>query len=165
MTGMSKRLGKELSQSEMQNADSRATQGKNILFLDGECVFCQKSAQFIHRLDKKGLIHFAPLQGKTAELLPDKWKLSEKQTAQAPGAVVLVENLGDNQVFWRGADAVLRTLNLIGGVWRIFWPLHHLPQCMKEGVYQLVAKNRYRIAGKNTACDLPDDVFKSKMFP
>lgn len=132
-----------------------------ILFLDGECLFCQKSALLVHKLDTKNRIYFAPLQGETAALLPQEWRL----ISQKSGAVVLSEDINGDFMFWRGADAVLRTLRIIGGIWTIFWPLRFLPKWLTGGIYSLIARNRYRIAGRKESCSLPDAEFSNKMLP
>ena len=137
----------------------------HILFLDGECVFCQRSAQVIHKIDHSNLFNFAPLQGETASMLPEAWRLHSTSSDPSVGAVVLVENTGEQQSLWRGADAVLRTLKLIGGVWAVFWPLRHFPDVLKNGIYHWIAKNRYRIAGKSNTCKLPDTDFQNKLLP
>lgn len=41
--------------------------GKNIVFFDGTCGFCQWSVQFIYKYDRKERFFFAPLQGSTAK--------------------------------------------------------------------------------------------------
>ena len=135
--------------------------GRSILFLDSECVFCQKSALLIHRLDNNNRIYFAPLQGETATILPQKWKLASPHS----GTVVLSEKINGKFVFWRGADAVLRTLRIIGGIWSIFWLLRFLPRWFKNGIYNFIARNRYRIAGRKAACSLPSEQFRNKMLP
>lgn len=138
---------------------------RNILFLDGGCVFCQKSARLVYRLDKRGRIHFAPLQGETAERLPEGRQPATAENDREPGAAVLAEGVDREPVYWRGADAVLRTLAIIGGFWKVFWLFRFLPRWLKNGIYRFIARNRYRIAGKTTACMIPDEGFKHRMLP
>lgn len=145
--------------------NTHESNNKNVLFLDGDCVFCQRSAQLVHRIDKRNVLHFAPLQGETARSLPEGWRLMDSTNSGAPSAAVLAEHFGSETVWWRGADAILRTLKLIGGFWSYFWPLHHLPEWLKEPVYEWIAKNRYRIAGKTSACELPTKTFAEKLMP
>ena len=165
--------------------NNQTTKGKHILFLDGQCVFCQKSARTLHHLDKHQRIHFAPLQGTTATALPSDWRLQDNTSSQdtinpssgdsslkettseppIPSYAVLSESLEDEIVLWRGPDAILRSLKLMGGIGVIFWPLHLFPSFLKNGVYQFIAKNRYRIAGKTNTCSIPDESFKQMMLP
>ncbi len=38
-----------------------------VLFFDGECGLCNRLMRFLMRLDPAGRLHFAPLQGRTAQ--------------------------------------------------------------------------------------------------
>lgn len=145
---------------------TRPTAARNILFLDGDCVFCQKSATLLHRFDKAGELHYAPLQGETAKSLPAAWRLLGNANDHAVGAAVLAEAWGtDRQTHWRGADAILRALYLAGGVLKIFWPLHWLPAWIKAPVYSFIARHRRRLAFGNYTCGLPDARFREHMLP
>jgi len=141
-------------------------QPSNILFLDGDCVFCQKSATALHRLDRNGQLHFAPLQGETAKILPEAWRELKDANQQAAGAAVLTEAWEtEQQVHWRGLDAILRALYLTGGVSIIFWPIHWLPRWIKSPIYQFIARHRHRLTFGKQSCELPDAEFRNHMLP
>src|ERR1051325_10611658 len=38
-----------------------------VLFFDGECGLCNRIVRLMLRLDRRGVLHFAPLQGTTAQ--------------------------------------------------------------------------------------------------
>lgn len=138
----------------------------HILFLDGECLFCQRSARFLHRWDHPGDIRFAALQGKTASLLPDDWKQLTDECGHPAGTAVLIENAGQsNERRWRSADAILRALRLTKSLFSPLWMLYYLPRWIKNGGYRFIARHRHRLAwGKNT-CQLPEQDFKDKFLP
>ncbi|MBK1831438.1 DUF393 domain-containing protein [Verrucomicrobiaceae bacterium R5-34] len=141
-------------------------QASPILFLDGDCVFCQKSATLLHRWDRYDRLHFAPLQGETAELLPQAWRQLTDENQQASGAAVLTEHYGTNkQTHWRGADAILRALYHCGGISKLFWLLHFLPQWLKSPSYRWVARHRHRLTSGQPHCLIPDESFRKKMLP
>ena len=148
-----------------QPSETHWASDKNILFLDGECIFCQKSARIIHSLDKRGLIYFAPLQGETAKHLPDNWRFADSLNRKEFDAVILSEHTGNNAHLWKGADAVLRTLKLLGGLWAICWLLYYLPSWLKNSAYRLIAQNRHHLAKKNATCPIPDKDMKNSMLP
>ncbi|MFK7909378.1 MAG: thiol-disulfide oxidoreductase DCC family protein [Akkermansiaceae bacterium] len=150
--------------SKFTHIDSSA--GKNVFFLDSECVFCKKSTQLIHRLDKHGQIYFAPLQGRTALELPNEWRQLTDANGKPSGAALMAENFGTARVqYWRGADAPLRLMKNIGGIWSVFWLFSYVPGTIKDWVYELIAKNRHRIAGKKEACGLPCGEIRKKTLP
>jgi hypothetical protein len=80
---------------------------KHILFLDGECVICQRSARLLHKWDRVGEVYFSTLQGKTAAMLPAEWKRLTDERGRPAGTAVLVENAGrSDERRWRSADAI-----------------------------------------------------------
>lgn len=140
-----------------------------ILYLDGDCVVCQKSARWLHKRDKRGRLHFAPLQGETArQNLPAEWLTLEDDDGTSTGAAVLAEKgkngLANNTRHWRGPDAILRSLYLLGWPWKILWPLHWLPRFLKDAGYNLIARNRHRLGG-GKECELPSAAFQKQTLP
>ena len=139
---------------------------QNVLFLDGDCVFCQRSAIFLHHLDKRGALYFAPLQGTTAEILPELWRTTVDAKQKAAGAAVLTEFIHSAKpIHWRGVDAILRSLYLAGGIGIVFWPLHWLPKWIKWPCYNFIARHRHCLTSSNAKCSLPTDSFRKHMLP
>ena len=82
-----------------------AAAGRAILFVDGDCVLCRRLSRIVLQGDTAGRLRVAPLAGVTARRL-----LTPADRAQDDW-VVLVE--GPRTL--RAADAVVRTLQLMGG--------------------------------------------------
>lgn len=138
----------------------------HVIFLDGDCVFCQNSATLLHRLDHRKQLYFAPLQGETANILPASWRDLKDEKGRASGALVLIENWKhDHPIHWQGFDAVLRSLYLARGIFVIFWPLHWLPEWLKSQTYQFVARQRHRLTFGKKNCPLPDEHFRKHLLP
>ncbi len=94
--------------------------------------------------DAEQVFSFASLQGQTArQQLP--------ATASDLRSVVLWTQ---GQMFER-SDAVLMVLQQLGGPWTLMGALWVLPRWLRDAVYFLVAKNRYRVFGKRETCRLP----------
>lgn len=147
-------------------ADTHPAQGKNILFLDGDCLFCQRSARLLHRWNRRNNLFFATLQGETAALLPAGWKSHADEKGRPAGAAVLMEHAGcPDQRCWRGADAVLRAFYLTGGVRTALWLLHYTPRFLKSGMYHLIARNRHQLMQARGSCPLPEQDFKDQFMP
>jgi len=63
------------------------------------------------------------------------------------------------------SDAALFILRAIGGLWRPAAVLPGLlPKWVRTRVYNLVARNRYRIFGKYDTCPLPDPKYRAKFL-
>ena len=123
-----------------------------VLFFDGDCAFCSTSVQRVARLDKRGQVSFAPLQGKLARELD-----FTKYASKTSGTMVLLRE-SDGSVFFR-SDAALelaRALGGLGGLWRIFTLGRFIPKTLRDWLYRQVADHRYLFPGKGDHCMLPD---------
>jgi predicted DCC family thiol-disulfide oxidoreductase YuxK len=118
-----------------------------ILFFDGVCNLCNGFVDFLIRHDRARTLRYASLQGETAKrvLRPEQIERLE--------SVVLYEN-GRNL---EKSDAVLRSLELLGGPWRLAAAamMGGVPRSVRDGLYFMTAKNRYGIFGKRDRCRLP----------
>jgi predicted DCC family thiol-disulfide oxidoreductase YuxK len=123
--------------------------GANVIFIDGQCIFCNHMVSFILAHDPRGLFHFAHLQGALAK---DVLRRYARQTTDIDSVYVLVgAGTQDEHLFWDGKAA--------RAIWpRLFWfaafvkwvPLRVLNFC-----YRAFAKRRYRLFGKYEVCHVP----------
>lgn len=132
----------------------------HILFIDGECSFCQRSTRALMFCDPYSVLRFAPLQGSTAEQLPEEFLLTGNDQSDA---IVLLENPQQpDSKTWRGADAALRSLYLSGGPVSLLWIFHHLPTRLKNSTYQWIAKHRLKLSSN---CPLPTPAQRKLFLP
>lgn len=142
------------------------TQNVHILFLDGECLVCRRSAYFVHRLDHAKNMHFSALQGETANMLPPEWCQLTDADGAPTGSVVLAEHTANGEYkYWLGTNAMLRSLFLTKSIMSLFWIFYYTPAFLKDMAYRQVAKNRYRLSAANKDCPLPTQSFKDAMLP
>jgi predicted DCC family thiol-disulfide oxidoreductase YuxK len=128
-----------------------------VMFFDGECGFCQKSVRFVYEFDERGLIEFAPLQGHFAT------ELGLLSYAEKGGGSLVVLREQDGEVFTK-SDALVELGKALGGVFYLLaMMLSGLPKRFRNGAYDLVARNRYRLAGKAVACGLPNENLMKRM--
>ncbi len=120
-----------------------------ILFFDGDCAFCSAGVRRIFRADRRGRIRFAPLQG----TLSREKGFSAQADPEGGSMVILREE--DGASFLRG-EAVLELARALGGPWRLLLFGRLLPQCLRDGLYSFVARNRYWISRKGDFCELPE---------
>jgi predicted DCC family thiol-disulfide oxidoreductase YuxK/drug/metabolite transporter (DMT)-like permease len=128
-----------------------------ILFFDGLCVLCNAWADRLLREDKeKSVLFLATLQGETSRgLLPTDLR-------EDPRSLVLIEG----GRYHTRSDAVLRTLHLLGGGWRLLSRVLSLvPGIVRDAVYDAVARKRYRWFGKRHRCRLPGEEGSGRILP
>jgi len=49
----------------------------------------------------------------------------------------------------------LRMLKNLGRGWQLLYVFIYVPQPIRDGVYTLIASNRYKLFGKKDACRIP----------
>jgi predicted DCC family thiol-disulfide oxidoreductase YuxK len=127
-----------------------------IVLYDGVCGLCDRSVQLILRNDRRGRFRFAALQSNTGRQLMEKFGLSP----EALDSVVLVE--GEHA--WRKSRAALRIARRMDAPWPLLWPLVIVPRPVADFLYDLLAKNRYRIFGKLDACMIPPPEVRARFL-
>jgi len=131
---------------------------KPILFFDGVCNLCNKWVQFVIRNDKKKQIVFASLQSKYGQEAQQELK---QQTGSVPDSLVLYHN----NKFYTKSSAALKTATLMGGAWPILAIGFILPGFIRNGIYDIVARNRYKWYGKRDECMVPSPGLKARFLP
>lgn len=113
-----------------------------IIFYDGDCGFCHHSVQWILNRDTKALFRFASLQSEKGQDFLNKIGKTQLDTLY-----LLLPTGG----YLQKSDAILKVLYLLG------YPgiglLQRIPQPIRDGVYDLVA--RYRKQLMPSECSLP----------
>ena len=127
-----------------------------IVLYDGVCGLCDRSVQLILRNDRRGRFRFAALQSETGRALLEKFGLSP----EALDSVVLVE---DGRA-WRKSRAALRIARRMDGPWPLVWPLRIVPRPVADSLYDILAKNRYRIFGKLETCMIPPPEVRARFL-
>lgn len=127
-----------------------------IILYDGICSFCDSSVLFILKRDNEGFFKFAPLQSKFAKDLMVEYQIDPESMK----SMVLVEN---GKAYLR-STAGLRIFRKLGFPWSLSYMFIIVPPFLRDFVYDIIAKNRYRWFGKKEACEIPRPEWKSRMI-
>lgn len=130
---------------------------KPIILFDGVCNLCNGMIGFILRQDVRGVFRFAPLQSASGRTYLEKFGLD---TGSFP-SVVLIE--GDR--FFQASTAALRVMLRMGWPFKALYALMLLPRPIRDWVYGLIARNRYRLFGRTQECMLPTPEIMSRFLP
>jgi predicted DCC family thiol-disulfide oxidoreductase YuxK len=117
-----------------------------IVVFDGVCNFCFWGVRFILINDKKGRISFVPLQSPVGRDLL-------KRNGIDPGNPETFLLLKGGRTYAR-SDAVLEIARYLGR-WRWLRVFGILPRGLRDWVYGVVARNRYKWFGKRDTCVVP----------
>jgi predicted DCC family thiol-disulfide oxidoreductase YuxK len=133
-----------------------AIQQQAVILFDGVCNFCNGTVNFLLRQDKKKRFRFAALQSEAGQKLLAQYGLPKENL----DTFILL----DRGNVYKRSTAVLRVGNKLPWYWqwtRVFWLA---PKFLRDGVYNLVAKNRYKWFGKKDACMVPAPGVKSRFL-
>jgi predicted DCC family thiol-disulfide oxidoreductase YuxK len=127
-----------------------------IILFDGVCYLCNDIVNFLIRRDKKKHFRFATLQSDIGQYLLEKHHLPSTNL----DTFVLIQ---DEQCYTQ-SSAALRVLWKLGGLWRLSYAFIIIPPFLRNYIYQLVAKNRYRLFGKRDECMVPNQDLKDRFY-
>ncbi|MBN1790973.1 MAG: thiol-disulfide oxidoreductase DCC family protein [Bacteroidales bacterium] len=130
---------------------------KHILLFDGVCNLCIGVVNFVIKRDAKEKLMFAALQSESGQALLKKYGLS---THDFDSFVFI-----SGEEYYIKSSAGLRVLKELGGVWMLFYALIILPVPIRDFIYDMVAKTRYRIFGKRDTCIIPTPEVKRRFLP
>lgn len=132
-----------------------------VLLYDGVCGFCNGVVQFVLKHDKKGALCFAPLQsGLAREILSrfPQFKSVDTVVLYEPAAAEIPE-----RAFIR-TEAALRLAGYLGGWWRLLAAFRVVPRPVRDFLYDLFARYRYRWFGKHETCVIPPREVRSRFL-
>ncbi|MBN1927073.1 MAG: DUF393 domain-containing protein [Prolixibacteraceae bacterium] len=118
-----------------------------LILFDGVCNLCSSSVKFILKYDKKKVFRYAPLQ----------WAVSAK-ILKSYKHIIPFDTLIfiDKGTLYHQSTAALKIVKHL----RFFWVLYYLtyiPKWIRDPVYRLIARNRYRIFGNKKHCYIPTE--------
>jgi len=128
---------------------------KPVILFDGVCNLCSRSVQFILKRDKEKKFLFASLQSNYGQELLKKFNLS----TDTFNSFILYQ---DEKIHTR-STAALRMFQQLKG-WKWVKILRLVPKFIRDGVYNLIARNRYKWFGKKDECWLPTPDLKARFL-
>jgi len=113
-----------------------------IIIFDGICNLCNKSIGLLIILDKEKQFKYTSLQGEYVK------KLNLKEGIDS---IVFYE---DGELYYK-STAILKIFKSVGGVWAFSSIFYVIPRRVRDFIYDIIAKYRYKIFGKMQSCRMP----------
>jgi len=129
---------------------------RELILFDGVCNLCNHAVQFVARRDPRARFGFASLQSQAAE----RRLASAGVTGQLPDSIVL---LAGDRLYTR-SGAALRIARGLRFPWPILSAFLLVPRPLRDWVYDLVARNRYRWFGKRDVCMVPTPELRARFL-
>ena len=105
-----------------------------ILYFDGNCVLCNQSMRFLISRDKQKIFKIGFIQSLERELEFD--------------SIILSINANE----YTHSTAIIKSLILLGGIYKLAWILFIIPKTIRDFIYKRIAKHRYKWFGKYKTC-------------
>lgn len=130
--------------------------GQSIILFDGVCNFCNSTINFLMKQDTNGAFKFAALQSPAGQQILEQYQLPRENFE----SFLLIEN---GKVY-KSSSAGLRLYNKLPWYWKwtqVFWIV---PPFIRNGIYNFIARNRYKWFGKREQCMIPTPEMRSRFL-
>jgi predicted DCC family thiol-disulfide oxidoreductase YuxK len=127
----------------------------DVILYDGVCVFCSRWAGFIARRDVAKRFRFTAIQSPYGTRLAQAFGID----AGDPDTNAVIRG----GIAYFKSDGALTVLSGLPG-WGWTCALFVVPRMLRNAVYNLVARNRYRLFGKLDACFVPDADMRARVL-
>lgn len=117
---------------------------QHIVLYDGHCNLCSSSVEFIVQRDYRNLYTLIPLQSKEGQAKLQQYNLPLNNF----NTVVLLQN---DEVYTASTAALMIAKNLSGVVYYLHIFIV-VPVVLRDFIYKLIAKSRYKLFGKSESC-------------
>ena len=127
----------------------------DVILYDGVCIFCSRWVRFVIARDTTRRFRFTPIQSDYGTRLAKTFGIDPEDpdtNAVVHGGVAFMKS-----------DAALTVLSHLPG-WRWTRVLFAVPRPLRDAVYSLIARNRYRIFGKYETCFVPDADMRARVL-
>ncbi len=131
-----------------------------IILFDGVCNLCNASVQFVIERDPTAIFRFSALQSDFGRAILAKNGLYTEGSLSALNSIILLEN----DVVYDRSTAALRIAKRLSGGIQLMAVFLIVPKFIRDFVYKIIAKNRYRWFGKQESCWLPTKELKARFL-
>ncbi|WP_026838586.1 thiol-disulfide oxidoreductase DCC family protein [Gillisia sp. JM1] len=132
-------------------------ENKKIILFDGVCNLCNNAINFIIENDKKDIFRFASLQSDVGR----KLVMDRGIDPEILDSIILIE---PGVAYYEKSTAALKIAKELSGGYSLMKYFLYLPNSIRDGVYNIVAANRYKWFGKKESCMIPTPELKAKFL-
>ena len=130
---------------------------KKIILFDGVCNLCDSWVQYVIKHDKNDVFRFVSLQSELGKNILKHLGLS---THYIYTIVLYVPG----KAYYLKSNAALEIAKGMGGFFHFGTIFRIFPSFLRDLVYDLISKNRYKWFGKQESCMIPTAELKSKFL-
>lgn len=129
---------------------------QKVILFDGICNLCNGAVQKVIEKDEKNQFKFASLQSAFGQEFLKENTLNDQNL----DSMILL----DGDKFYTKSDAALRIGKELKGIYGLSGIFLIVPRFLRNWVYDIIAKNRYKWFGKQESCWLPSPELEAKFL-
>ena len=129
---------------------------QSIILYDSKCILCNRYIRFIIRNDINENFYFTSIYNNTGKKIINDYKIN----TNLDDTIILYQ---ENSIYKR-SDAVLRTIKKLKFPINTIWIFYLIPRFIRDSIYKLISKNRYKMFGKNDQCIIPNKKYLNKFI-
>ena len=128
----------------------------NIILFDGQCKLCNAWCNFILHYDKHYIFTLISMQSDNGQsfLIKNKYPTVQFET------MLYVEN----NIIYEKSTAIIKIIKQLPYPIKMLFIIKYIPKFIRDFTYEQIARNRYKIFGKYSACAMTKDEH-GKHFP
>jgi predicted DCC family thiol-disulfide oxidoreductase YuxK len=134
-------------------------QGAHLVLYDGVCGLCNQLVQFLLTHDRGDVFMFASLQSATGKALVARWGGNPEDLSSF--YVVADFRTADARVVTK-SDAALFLAQELGWPWTLARVARVLPRAIRDRLYDVIARSRYRVFGRYEQCQIPSEESRNR---
>ena len=127
-----------------------------IILFDGVCNFCNAAVNFTIKRNKQNNIRFAALQSDAGRKLVQQYGLPSDDMR----SFLFIEN----GKLYNRSTAALKVCRYLTGLWPLCFGLMIVPSFIRNGIYDWIAKNRYKWFGERPECMIPTPEVRARFL-
>jgi len=127
-----------------------------LIVFDGDCVLCSRTMRLILRLDRQRRFRLMSAQGDIGQGL---YRHLGLPTDSFETYLLVTEG----RIYQR-STAVIEIAKRLGWPWKAGAAFVIIPRPIRDALYNLVARYRYRIFGRIEACGIADPKLRERML-
>jgi predicted DCC family thiol-disulfide oxidoreductase YuxK len=127
-----------------------------VILFDGFCNLCSGLVQFVIKRDKRSVFQFASLQSSIGQTILKNYRLPLSDF----NTFVLLQN----EKIYTKSTAALMVAKHLAAPWPVLYLFIIIPAFIRNSLYNIVARNRYKWFGKKENCFLPSPDWKVRFL-
>jgi predicted DCC family thiol-disulfide oxidoreductase YuxK len=132
------------------------TNKHKIILFDGVCNLCNDSVKVVIKHDKKDIFRFSAIQSAVGVQMASEYGIDISKT----DSILLI----DKDKIYAKSTAALKIARHLSGGYPLLYGFMIVPNFIRNWVYDIIAKNRYKWFGRKDSCMIPTPELKNKFL-